>query len=410
MQPRRALLRSALVKEVAVNTGPDEEFDSFMRGRWPAMVRLGYALTGDAGHAEDLAQAAFARAYASWGRVRRAGDPDAYVRRIVINTHRSQFRRQRVAGLVSSDGVIAAGTVGDVRWQVAVHGPGKANPVPADTCTVVTLHGSPGGQFGPNCLDPSLTGRDTSAASPVVFSSGGSTETQGIGVSGPLYYFAGQASDQVTYLIVTFTDGQQLKLIPVSADGIRYFAWVAPTSMAVASVVAHLGSPYRDSGQTETAIPFNLPGQLPLFGRWQKPGQAAPPRASAVLARGTVGGHAWSVTAYEGPWGTCVTTNSGSTTTGECWNDRLDTTDIGTGWGGGAVVGSAAPGVALVKVTLSDKATVTARPVVIGNERMFAFWVSGNASPTSWTGYDASGHQVGSGAATSATASHPASP
>src|ERR1700722_1438840 len=96
MQPRRALARSALAKEVAVSTGSDEEFDSFMRGRWPAMVRLAYALTGDTGHAEDLAQAAFARAYASWGRVRRAGDPDAYVRRIVINTHRLVLHRRHL--------------------------------------------------------------------------------------------------------------------------------------------------------------------------------------------------------------------------------------------------------------------------------------------------------------------------
>lgn len=79
-----------------MSAGPDEEFDAFMRGRWPAMVRLGYALTGDVGNAEDLAQAAFARAYASWGRVRRAGDPDAYVRRIVINEHRGRFRKHRV--------------------------------------------------------------------------------------------------------------------------------------------------------------------------------------------------------------------------------------------------------------------------------------------------------------------------
>src|ERR1700722_16306833 len=103
MQPRRALARSALAKEVAMSTGPDEEFDGFMRGRWPAMVRLAYALTGDAGHAEDLAQTAFARAYASWGRVRRAGDPDAYVRRIVINAHRSRFRKHRVTEELRSD-------------------------------------------------------------------------------------------------------------------------------------------------------------------------------------------------------------------------------------------------------------------------------------------------------------------
>jgi RNA polymerase sigma-70 factor (sigma-E family) len=80
-----------------VSVRSDEEFREFMRGRWPAMVRLAYGLTGDPGHAEDVAQAAFARAYASWSRVARTGDPDAYVRRIVINENRSRFRKRRVA-------------------------------------------------------------------------------------------------------------------------------------------------------------------------------------------------------------------------------------------------------------------------------------------------------------------------
>jgi RNA polymerase sigma-70 factor (sigma-E family) len=80
-----------------VSVCSDEEFREFMRGRWPAMVRLAYGLTGDLGHAEDVAQAAFARAYASWSRVARTGDPDAYVRRIVINENRSRFRKRRVA-------------------------------------------------------------------------------------------------------------------------------------------------------------------------------------------------------------------------------------------------------------------------------------------------------------------------
>jgi RNA polymerase sigma-70 factor (sigma-E family) len=92
-----------------MGSGSEEEFDAFMRGRWPAMVRLAYALTGDVGHAEDLAQAAFARAYASWGRVRRAGDPDAYVRRIVINEHRRGFRKHRVAEELRGDLADTAG-------------------------------------------------------------------------------------------------------------------------------------------------------------------------------------------------------------------------------------------------------------------------------------------------------------
>src|SRR5581483_11982094 len=64
----------------------DAEFREFMHGRWPAMVRLAYALTGDQGHAEDVAQTAFARAYASWPKVRR----------IVVNENRNRFRKQRV--------------------------------------------------------------------------------------------------------------------------------------------------------------------------------------------------------------------------------------------------------------------------------------------------------------------------
>jgi RNA polymerase sigma-70 factor (sigma-E family) len=80
-----------------VSAQSDEEFREFMRGRWPAMVRLAYGLTGDQGHAEDVAQAAFARAYASWSRVARTGDPDAYVRKIVINENLSRFRKRRVA-------------------------------------------------------------------------------------------------------------------------------------------------------------------------------------------------------------------------------------------------------------------------------------------------------------------------
>ena len=74
----------------------DTEFRDFMHGRWPAMVRLAYALTGDQGHAEDVAQAAFARAYAAWPKVRRTENPEGYVRRIVINENRNRFRKQRV--------------------------------------------------------------------------------------------------------------------------------------------------------------------------------------------------------------------------------------------------------------------------------------------------------------------------
>jgi RNA polymerase sigma-70 factor (sigma-E family) len=41
-------------------------------------------------------QTAFARAYASWARVSRTGNPDAYLRQIVLNENRNRFRKRRV--------------------------------------------------------------------------------------------------------------------------------------------------------------------------------------------------------------------------------------------------------------------------------------------------------------------------
>jgi len=80
-----------------VKVTEDEDFREFMVTRWPGLVRLAYGLTGDRGLAEDLAQTALAKTYASWARVRRADDPDAYVRRILINANNSRFRKRRVA-------------------------------------------------------------------------------------------------------------------------------------------------------------------------------------------------------------------------------------------------------------------------------------------------------------------------
>ena len=79
-----------------MGSGTEAEFSAFVQRRWPQLVRLGFVLTGDAGLAEDLAQTALARVYASWSRICRSGDPDAYVRRVMVNANRSRFRKRRV--------------------------------------------------------------------------------------------------------------------------------------------------------------------------------------------------------------------------------------------------------------------------------------------------------------------------
>jgi len=68
-------------------------FEEFVAGRGQALQRFGYALTGDWALAEDLLQTALARAYSRWSRVQR-DDPEAYVRKIMLNTWSSWWRRR----------------------------------------------------------------------------------------------------------------------------------------------------------------------------------------------------------------------------------------------------------------------------------------------------------------------------
>ncbi|GAB3465082.1 SigE family RNA polymerase sigma factor [Actinophytocola sediminis] len=69
-----------------------EGFEEFVAGASPRLLRMAYHLTRDAGHAEDLLQTVLAKAWRSWRRV--SGDPEPYVRRIMVNTHATWWRRR----------------------------------------------------------------------------------------------------------------------------------------------------------------------------------------------------------------------------------------------------------------------------------------------------------------------------
>jgi RNA polymerase sigma-70 factor (sigma-E family) len=79
-----------------IATDDGEDFSAFATSRWPGLVRLAFGLTGDRWMAEDIAQTALAKAYVAWRRVSRADDPDAYLRRILVNASNRRFRRRRV--------------------------------------------------------------------------------------------------------------------------------------------------------------------------------------------------------------------------------------------------------------------------------------------------------------------------
>ncbi|MCX4753821.1 SigE family RNA polymerase sigma factor [Kitasatospora purpeofusca] len=80
----------------------DADFNAFVTGAWPRLMRTAFLLTGDRYLAEDVVQTALERTYAAWGRVTKADEPYAYVRRIVINEHARRFRRRVPEQLVTA--------------------------------------------------------------------------------------------------------------------------------------------------------------------------------------------------------------------------------------------------------------------------------------------------------------------
>jgi RNA polymerase sigma-70 factor (sigma-E family) len=69
-------------------------FDDFVRARLPHLLRFGRALTGDEHRGADLVQDALERALPKWGRIE-SGDPEGYVRRIMVNRNVSVWRGVR---------------------------------------------------------------------------------------------------------------------------------------------------------------------------------------------------------------------------------------------------------------------------------------------------------------------------
>ncbi|NYE36039.1 RNA polymerase sigma-70 factor (sigma-E family) [Nocardioides cavernae] len=83
-------------------------FDQFVRARGPALARTAYLLTGDHHLAEDLVQAALAKAAQHWERIETS--PEAYVRRTMYHQNISWWRRRRFTetALGSYDEPVAA--------------------------------------------------------------------------------------------------------------------------------------------------------------------------------------------------------------------------------------------------------------------------------------------------------------
>lgn len=71
----------------------DEDYSTYVSGRWAALVRFAVLLGCSRHDAEDLAQTTLVRCYVSWDKGGRASDRDAYVYHVLLNARATSRRR-----------------------------------------------------------------------------------------------------------------------------------------------------------------------------------------------------------------------------------------------------------------------------------------------------------------------------
>ena len=80
-------------------TWPEEDqaaFRDYVSARRTTLLRMAFALTGNQADAEDLMQAALAKTYLAWGKIQDRAALDNYVRRAMVNTQISWWRRRKL--------------------------------------------------------------------------------------------------------------------------------------------------------------------------------------------------------------------------------------------------------------------------------------------------------------------------
>ena len=71
----------------------EESFDAFVRARGDHHLRVAALLTGSSAEAEDLVQSSLVELYRAWPRLDvESGAPDAYLRKIIVNTRRTWWQ------------------------------------------------------------------------------------------------------------------------------------------------------------------------------------------------------------------------------------------------------------------------------------------------------------------------------
>ncbi|MFF4256453.1 SigE family RNA polymerase sigma factor [Streptomyces sp. NPDC001663] len=78
-------------------------FASYVRARQPVLLRTARSLTANPSDAEDLLQTALTKTYVAWERIEDHRALDGYVRRALLNTRTSQWRKRKVDEFVCEE-------------------------------------------------------------------------------------------------------------------------------------------------------------------------------------------------------------------------------------------------------------------------------------------------------------------
>lgn len=100
--------------------------------RGDALLRYGYVLTGNPHDAADLVQESLVRLRGAWGRVRRKGDPESYVRTTMTRLHVNAWRarlREYVTGSPPDRAHTDAYDEGSPVWDAVASLPRKQRAV-----------------------------------------------------------------------------------------------------------------------------------------------------------------------------------------------------------------------------------------------------------------------------------------
>jgi RNA polymerase sigma-70 factor (sigma-E family) len=80
----------------SARSSAEVDFQEFVSSRGRSLLHSAYLLTGNLADAEDLVQSALANTYQAWDRIEDRRALDGYVRRAMVNTHISWWRRRKV--------------------------------------------------------------------------------------------------------------------------------------------------------------------------------------------------------------------------------------------------------------------------------------------------------------------------